>query len=127
MTMGEAEQLGYSYTGISWNVWRDSEEYIKQQKERAKKIKKTFKGADYVIVTGRKSDWLGSSDSKAIMGNDIFWKYQSFNLEATKKEIDSFDERKAELYKKYEEELKALENKHNKLMEEYEEALSLMK
>ena len=127
MTMAEAEQLGYSFTGISWNIWRDSEEYIKQQKERAKNIKKTFKGADYVIVTGRKNDWLGGSDSKAIMGNDIFDKYLYFNLEDTKKEIDSFEERKAQLYKRYEEALKALENEHNRLTREYEEALSLMK
>ena len=44
-----------------------------------------------------------------------------------KKEIDSFEERKAHIYKKYEEELKALENKHNKLIEEYKEALNLMR
>ena len=127
MTMDEAQKLGYSFTGISWNIWRDSEEYIKKQKERAKKIKQTYKDADYVIVTGRKNDWLGGPDNKAIMGNDLFKKYQYFNLEAMKKEIDSFEERKAQIYKKYEEELKALENKHNKLIEEYKEALNLMR
>ena len=127
MTMDEAQKLGYSFTGISWNIWRDSEEYIKKQKERAKKIKQTYKDADYVIVTGRKNDWLGGPDNKAIMSNDLFKKYQYFNLEAMKKEIDSFEERKAQIYKKYEEELKALENKHNKLIEEYKEALNLMR
>lgn len=73
MTMSEAEELGFEFTGITCNRWRDQtrwEESIKVAKE----IKKNFRGADYRIVTGRKNDWLGSSDSKALMANEIFSK-----------------------------------------------------
>ena len=63
----EAQRQGYHYCGptISRYARSDSEEHWRKNIALAKKIKKEYNGADYVIANGTKNSWLGS-DSKGL-------------------------------------------------------------
>ena len=128
MNMHEAEQQGYHFTGITYNKWRDEEARWEKVKQTAKEIKKTYRDADYVIVSGRKGDWLGDSDTKAIMGNKVFsMVYDEHVYHYTQDRVERYEITKQKLLEKFNKELAQLEENKNKDLEFLKELESLKK
>lgn len=73
----EAEQLGFNYTGMCCDEFYKAE--WNEYKNRANKIKQTYAGADYRVVTERCQGRYGSTVYKHIYGNEIFCKAQYFD------------------------------------------------
>lgn len=121
MTENEARELGYISTGVYYDKYE--EQYWNKCKQEAAMIKKTFKGADYKVVTLREKDYLGNY-SRCIMGNKIFIKVKDeFFNHYTEKRIASYEERKAALVAEYEKKLQELEDSYKKdldFMQEFE-------
>ena len=69
----DAHLNGYIYCGpVLSSFPRDNElTHWQESLTIAKKIKKEYVGADYVIATGTKDSWLGSG-SKGLFGNEVF-------------------------------------------------------
>lgn len=69
----DAQRNGYTYCGpVLGSFPRDNEfNHWQESLTIAKKIKKEYTGADYVIATGTKNSWLGSG-SKGLFGNEVF-------------------------------------------------------
>lgn len=128
MNMYEAEQQGYRFTGITYNRWRDEEAQWEKTKQVAKEIKKIYRDADYVIVSGRKCDWLGDSNTKAIMGNKVFnMVYNEHVYHYTQDRIERYEITKQKLLEKFNKELAELEKKKNEDLEFLKELESLKK
>lgn len=128
MNMHEAEQQGYRFTGITYNRWRDKEARWEKVKQIAKEIKKTYRDADYVIVSGRKGDWLGNSDTKAIMGNKVFnMVYDEHVYHYTQDRVERYEITKQKLLEKFNKELAELEENKNKDLEFLKKIESLKK
>ena len=128
MNMCEAEQQGYRFTGITYNKWRDEEAQWEKVKQTAKEIKKIYRDADYVIVNGRRTDWLGDSNTKAIMGNEVFnLVYNEHVYHYTQDRIERYEITKQKLLEKFNKELAELEENKNKDLEFLKEIESLKK
>ena len=124
MTMEQAEQQGFHFTGITWSIWDKEDEA--QQKACIQELKKKYTGVDYRIVTGNKHSWLGSN-SKAVMGNDVFQKVQYYNEDQAKKFLNNYNTRVKALKKEYEEKLKKLQEEQDKAQQLYDEIIALKK
>ena len=98
MKWNDAINQGFRFTGACWHIG-DSVREARYKKEAAR-IKKTFPGADYRIVTGTNNSWLGAG-SKAILGNDIYIKFQYFKEEASRKAIKILRQKKQEALEEY--------------------------
>lgn len=124
MNMYEAEQQGYHFTGITYNKWRNEEARWEKVKKAAKEIKKTYRDADYVIVSG----WLGDSDTKAIMGNKVFnMVYGEHVYHYVQNRIERYEITKQKLLEKFNKELAELEENKNMDLEFLKEIESLKK
>ena len=122
MTFKQAQKEGWQFTGMSWDrYWNSYNKKESDYKAEAARIKKVFKGADYRIVTGGKNSWLGP-DAKAIMGNEIFCKFQYFDFDSTFSAIEKFPKQVQELREKYQKELDALVTTQKQKVELYNEA-----
>ena len=114
MTAKNASEKGFHYTGMAWYKWNTKDE--EYYKEKARTIKKTFKGADYRIVT-ESNGW------KHIYGNKLFNEVAYYNVDWEKDYLDSFSERVKRLTEEYEDKLKRLtedqtirQEKYNRIM-----------
>lgn len=107
-----AQENGYRYCGPCISAYPNQRESAAWEKDKAfaKKLKKDYAGADYVIVTGTARGWL-SQGSKAIYGNETFDKlwhvlaYEHCTPEAQIENHKQLKERlKAEFERKMQEE-----------------------
>lgn len=107
-----AHKHGYDYCGPHISIYPTQREVEIWEKDKAlaRKLKKEYEGADYVIVTGTAHGWL-SKGSRAIYGNETFDKlwhvlaYEHCTPEAKIENHKLIKERlKAEFEKKMQEE-----------------------
>lgn len=121
MNEHDAEKLGFHYCGPSisrfptereFNVWEED-------KKIAKRIKREYKDADYVIVSGTSHGWL-SSGSKAIYGNANFsklWHIVAYGHTPAKMK-ESIEALKAKAEESYKKQLAELDERLAKIAEE---------
>ena len=124
MTEREAHEKGYAFTGMCWSIYDNSSSHSEQYKAEARKIKKTYEGADYVIVTGNKGSWLGSS-SKGIYGNEIFNKVKDYDEERALAYMHSYCDRVEKAKQEYEATLKKLSDDLDEAIRKYNYIQSL--
>lgn len=106
----EAQENGYHYSGPTISAYPRQMEIDcwERDKSIAKRLKKEYVGADYVIVTGSKNRWL-SSGSKAIYGNETFnklWHALAYEHNTPKAQIELSQKRKAKIQAEYEANMK---------------------
>lgn len=122
----EAIAQGFSYTGMSASEW-DRERWEEYKKE-AQEIRKTYKGADFRVVTETCRSRLGNSIYKSIYGNEVFCKVQYFNQADEEKYLNELHNQrlvnlKEEYDKKVTEEMEYYKNK----LAEYKYIMSIKK
>ena len=106
----EAHENGYTYCGPIVSAYprqRDIDIWDRH-KATAKRLKKGYIGADYVIVTGSKNGWLGQG-SKAIYGNETFnklWHALAYENSTPEAQIEIRQKCKARIQAEYEAEMK---------------------
>ena len=110
MKESEAELNGYYYSGPSISAYPRQKEIDGWEKDKsiAKRLKKEYIGADYVIITGSKNGWL-SAGSKAIYGNETFdklWHALAYEHNTPKAQIELSQQRKAKIQAEYEANMK---------------------
>lgn len=110
----EAQENGYTYCGPSISAYprqRDIDSWDRS-KAIAKRLKKEYIGADYVIVTGSKNGWL-SQGSKAIYGNDVFnrlWHALAYTSSTPESMIAGYESRKQRIQAEYEKNMQEIES-----------------
>ena len=126
MKKQEAIALGFHYTGMSCNNYE--REKWENTKKRAQAIRRTYKGADFRVVTESCNSRMGSSTWNSIYGNDIFCKAQYFDEEYEKTYIqESHAKRLENLKKEYEEKVQHEIDEFNRRKSDYEYMLSIKK
>lgn len=99
-----AQQNGYYYCGPTCDRYYPSAYNLENWNKNiafAKKIKKEYKGADYVIAIGTKGGWLGCN-SKGLYGNEVFnrvWNLLKYNTFENRKDL--IEKRKIAAEKEY--------------------------
>lgn len=124
MNERQAHDQGYVFTGMCWSTYDQPSWRPEQYKAEARKIKKTYEGADYVIVTGTKGSWLGQN-SKGIYGNEIFNKVKDYDEERALAYIHSHCDRVEKARQDYEATLKKLTEDLDEAIRRYDYIQSL--
>lgn len=124
MNEREAHEQGYVFTGMCWSTYDQSSWRAEQYKAEARKIKNTYEGADYVIVTGTKGSWLGMN-SKGIYGNEIFNKVKDYDEEKALAYMHSYCDRVEKARQEYEDTLKKLSDDLDGAIRRYDYIQSL--
>lgn len=122
----EARELGFEYTGMGASVY-DTTGWEKD-KARAQEIKRTYKGADFRVVSKSCATRYGSEGWKNIYGNKIFRQAQYFNPEVEEKYLnEGHNKRLEELKKKYEEEVQKEMEYYQQRKDKYDYLMSIKK
>lgn len=111
----EAQENGYTYCGPSISAYPRQREIDSWDRSKAiaKRLKKEYIGADYVIVSGSKNGWL-SQGSKAIYGNDVFnrlWHALAYTSSTPESMIAGYESRKQRIQAEYERDMKEVESR----------------
>ena len=126
MKANEAISAGFRYTGMSASEW-DNARWEKYKKE-AQEIRKTYKGADFKVVSERESGRYGSTVWKSIYGNDTFCKVQYFSQKHEEDYLNTIHNQRLEaLQKEYEQKVEAENQEFNERKENYIYIMSLKK
>lgn len=129
MTEYQAQLQGYHYCGPTLSKYSmyGGEEHWKNDIAFAKKIKKEYEGADYVIATGTKDSWLGQG-TKGLYGNEIFnkvWHLLKYNTFENRKDL--IEKRKIVAEKEYKRTLEQIAIDEKKYQDDLEFLNSIKK
>lgn len=125
-----AHQNGYHYCGPTCDKYCPRTSELESWNDAiafAKKIKKEYVGADYVIATGTKDSWLGRY-SKGLFGNEVFnkvWNLLKYNTFENRKDL--IEKRKIVAEKEYKRALEQIAIDEKKYQDDLEFLNSIKK